>query len=227
MDTRDESKHLPADTLVRSSVFDGGENMDVQGNQAHRVFRKLAPGAKEKVMRIRSRQGGSRYVRSTGESCILTPEWYKMVCGWAGKEFRPDLNPLPKFQQNHASKPNPSPTSSRRQQKKSMQMLTRDQNGRPMVFFVHWSDHTLFLHPIDSEISGILKKCQWDGARGVIIVAVRTKETWFWSLGEVTVNWWDLPWDEPNFQDVHGGQHMQEPDTQYQAIAFDCLGDQQ
>ena len=68
---------------------------------------------------------------------------------------------------------------------------------------------------------------RWDGARGVIIVLVRNKETWFWSLGDVTVNWWDLPRDEPNFQDVHGGQHMQEPDTQYQAIAFNSLGDQQ
>ena len=47
------------------------------------------------------------------------------------------------------------------------------------------------------------------------------------ALWEVTVNWWDLPRDEPPFQDVHGGQHMQEPDTQYRAIAFDCLGDQQ
>ena len=55
---------------------------------------------------------------------------------------------------------------------------------------------------------------------------VRTKETWFWSLGEVTVNWWDLPRDEPIFQDVKGGKHMQEPDTQYGGKAFNCLDDQ-
>ena len=70
-----------------------------------------------------------------------------MVCDWAAEEFRPELNPLPKFQGDHASGLNPSSTSSRRQQKKVMRMLTRDQNGRPMGYFVPWSDHTLFLHP--------------------------------------------------------------------------------
>ena len=108
-----------------------------------------------------------------------------------------------------------------------MQMLTRDQNGRPMAFFVPWSDHTLFLHPKESKIVDIVQKCRCDGARGVMIVPVRTKETWFWSLGEVTVNWRDLPRDEPIYQDVHGGQHMHEPDTQYRVVAFDCLRDHQ
>ena len=87
VDTRDESKDLPGDTLVRSPVFDHGENRDVQGNQAHIVSGKSARRAKGKVLRICNRQGGSRYVRSTGESCILTPEWYKTVCDWAGEEF--------------------------------------------------------------------------------------------------------------------------------------------
>ena len=83
------------------------------------------------------------------------------------------------------------------------------------------------MHSKESEIAGKVKKSRWDGATGVIIGPVRTKETWFRSLGEVTVNWWDLLQDEPIFQDVHGGKHMQEPDTQYRAIAFDYLGDQQ
>ena len=114
VDTRDESKDLPGDTLVRSPVFDGGENMDVQGNQAHVVSRKPARDAKGKYLRICKRQGGSRYVRTAGESCILTPEWYKMVCDWAREGFRPQLNPLTKFHVDHACKPNPASTSSRR-----------------------------------------------------------------------------------------------------------------
>ena len=108
-----------------------------------------------------------------------------------------------------------------------MRMLTRDQNGCAMGLFVLWSDHRLFLHTKESEIASIVKRLRRDGSREVIIVPVRTKKTWFWSLGEVTVNWWDLSLDEPLFQDVHGGHHMQEPDTQYRAIAFHCLGDQQ
>ena len=150
-----------------------------------------------------------------------------MVCDWAGGEFRPELNPLPTFQGDHASKPNPSSTSSREQQKQNMRMLTRDENGRPMGHFVPWIDDKLFVHPKESEIAGIVKKCRWDGVRGVIIGPVRTKEIWFWSLGEVTVNWWDLPRDEPIFQDVQGGQHMKEPHTLYRVRAFDCLADQQ
>ena len=42
VDTRDESKDLPGHTLVRSPVFTGVENMDLQGNQAHLVSRKPA-----------------------------------------------------------------------------------------------------------------------------------------------------------------------------------------
>ena len=182
VNTRDESKDLPGDTFVMSPVFDHGKNMDVQGSQAHIVSKKPARSAKGKVLRIRNQQGGSRYVRSTAESCILTPEWYKMVCVRAEEEFRPKLNPLPKVQGDHASKPNPPLTCSRPQQKERMRMLTHDQNGRP-----------IFLHPKESEIAGIIKKCRWDGGRGVIFVVVRTKETCFWSLGEVTVNWRDLP----------------------------------
>ena len=147
VDTRDQSKDLPGDTLVRSPVSDGGENMDVQGNQAHIVSRKPARRAEEKDLRIRNRQGGARYVRSTGESCILTPDWYKMVCDWAVEGFRPELNPFPKFQGDHASKPNLASNSSRRRQKKHMRKLIGDQNGRSMGFFVPWSDNTFFLHP--------------------------------------------------------------------------------
>ena len=157
VDTLDESEDLRGDTLVRSPLSDSSEITDVQGNQAHIVSRKPAERVKGKVLRIQNRKGGSRYVRSTGESCMLTPEWYKMICDWARKEFRPELNPLPKFQGDNASKPNPLLTSSRRQHRERMQMLTCDRNGRPMGSFVPWSDHTLFLHPKESEIAGIFK----------------------------------------------------------------------
>ena len=75
VDTQNESKDLAGDTLVRSPVFDGGEKMDVPGNQAHIVSRKPARRARGRAPRIRNRQGGSRFVRCTGESCILTLEW--------------------------------------------------------------------------------------------------------------------------------------------------------
>ena len=150
-----------------------------------------------------------------------------MVCNSAGERFSPELNPLPKFQGDHASKPNLSSISGRRQQEKPERMLTCDQKCRPMGYFVPWSDHTFFLHLEESEIAGIGFKCRWDGGRGVIIVPVRTNKTWFWLLEEVTVNWWNLARDEPIFQDVHGGQHKHDPDTQCRAIAFDCFDDQQ
>ena len=163
VDTRDESKDVPGDSVIWSPVFDPGGKTDVKGNQAHIVFRKPAGRAKGRVLRSRNLKGGSRYVRSTGESCILTPGWYEIVCDWAGEEFRPELNPLPKFQGDHASKTNPWSTSGRRKQKKSMRMLTCDQNGRPMGFLVPWSDHKFFLHPKESETAVIVKKCRWDG----------------------------------------------------------------
>ena len=190
VDTQHELKDLSGDTLVRSPVFDGGENMDFQGNQAHIAFRKPARRAQGKVLRIRNRMGRSKYVGSNQDTCILTPEWYKMVCNWAGGAFLPQLNHLSKFQGDHAYQPNLSSTSSTHQQKKRMW---------PMVCFVPCRDHTLFLHPKESESAGMVKRCRCDGARGVIIVLVSTKESWFWSLAEVTVNWWDLHRDETIF----------------------------
>ena len=71
VDTWDESKDLRGDTLVWSPFFYGGENMDVQGNPAHPVSRKPVRRAKDLVLRMRNRKGGSRYVRCTGESYIL------------------------------------------------------------------------------------------------------------------------------------------------------------
>ena len=62
VNTRDESKGLLGDTLIRGQVFEDGEKMHVQGNQAHIVSRKPA---QRTVLRICNRQGGSRYVRST------------------------------------------------------------------------------------------------------------------------------------------------------------------
>ena len=132
VDTRGQSKDLPRDTVVWSPIFDSCENMDVQGNQAHIASRTPARHARGKVRRIRNRQSGSRYVRSSGEPCIFTPQWLQMVCDWAGEEFRPELDSLPKFQGDHALEPNPQSTSSRRQHKKCMRTLTCDQNGQPM-----------------------------------------------------------------------------------------------
>ena len=65
VDTGDESKDLTDDTLLRSPAFDGGEKLNIQGNQAHIVSRKPAGCAKGMVLRIRNRKGRSRYVRST------------------------------------------------------------------------------------------------------------------------------------------------------------------
>ena len=45
-------------------------------------------------------------------------------------------------------------------------MLTCDKNGRPMGYFVPWSEHTVFLHPKASEIASIVTKCRLEGARG-------------------------------------------------------------
>ena len=42
-----------------------------------------------------------------------------MVCDWAGEEFLPELNPLPKFQGYHASKQNQSSNYSRQQRKET------------------------------------------------------------------------------------------------------------
>ena len=59
------------------------------------------------------------------------------------------------------------------------------------------------------------------------MVPVRKREEWFWSLGEIAVDWWDIPKGEGMFWDGKHKMLSQEGHLQYRAVPFDALGIEQ
>ena len=43
-----------------------------------------------------------------------------------------------------------------------------------------------------------------DGARGVFLVPVKRHEAWLWALGELSLDWWDIPPDKKIFESSKG-----------------------
>ena len=59
--------------------------------------------------------------------------------------------------------------------------------------------HTLLLLPAARELPETVQKVLCEGGKGVIVVPVRKRERWFWRLGEIAVDWLDIPKGESIF----------------------------
>ena len=58
------------------------------------------------------------------------------------------------------------------------------------------------------------------------MVPVLKGQPWFWSLGEVAIDWWDFPASQKILVDEWGKTHRQGP-LKFRAVIFDCLGEHQ
>ena len=85
----------------------------------------------------------------------------------------------------------------------------------------------MFLFPPAHEVPETLQKVIWEGAKGVIVVLVRNREKWLWSLGQIAVEWRDIPKGDSIFWDGKGKMLSQEGHLQYRAVPFDALGIEQ
>ena len=56
------------------------------------------------------------------------------------------------------------------------------------------------------------------------MVLLQKREKWFWRLGEIAVDWWDIPKEESIFWDRKGKMLSQGGHLQYRAVHFDALG---
>ena len=52
--------------------------------------------------------------------------------------------------------------------------------------------YTVFLFPPARELPETVQRV-WEGGKGVRVVLVQQGEKWLWSLGEIAVDWWDIP----------------------------------
>ena len=50
---------------------------------------------------------------------------------------------------------------------------------------------------------------------------------WFWALGEVAVDRWDLPRHVPIFSDAEGWRYPQQKGVTTRVVLFDVLGNEQ
>ena len=77
------------------------------------------------------------------------------------------------------------------------------------------------------ELQETVHKVISEGGKGVRVVAVRKREKWFLNLGEIAVDWWDIPKGEGILWDGKGQMLSQESHLQYRAVLFDALGIEQ
>ena len=93
-------------------------------------------------------------------------------------------------------------------------MCSRLWGGRTDAFEQRWGAEMLFLLPPERCYRRVIDKILLEGARGILLVPVTKEASWYWALGELAVDWWDVPADTPMFADsqrraVSGEDHRQ------------------
>ena len=83
--------------------------------------------------------------------------------------------------------------------------------------------HILFLFLPARELPETVQKVIWEGGKGVIVLPVRKREKWFWTLGEIAVDCRDIPKRESILWDRKGRMLSQEGHLQYRVVHFDAL----
>ena len=81
--------------------------------------------------------------------------------------------------------------------------------AREDAFTKDWSGESLRINAPFSKMRDVVQKVIMDQARGIMIVPVWERQSWFWALGEMAPDWWDLPSDIPIYQDNAGNTYPQ------------------
>ena len=92
-----------------------------------------------------------------------------------------------------------------------------DSKGRPMQKF-------LWLHPPHHLLQDTVTKIVLDQGRGILLVPVRKQCAWFWTLGEVALDWWDLNPSVPLYRNTDGLILQQSPHWTTRVVLFDAQG---
>ena len=78
----------------------------------------------------------------------------------------------------------------------------------------------LFLLPQERCYRRVIDKTLLEGARGILLVPVTKEASWYWALGELAVDWWDVPADTPMFADSQGRAVSGEDHRQWRVVLF-------
>ena len=182
------------------------ERLQLSSRTAFRRGKQLRDEARIRgvsLAKVKSRLARRSHCFCTGQY-VLSPEWRRNVLDWAGAEFVPMCEPWDR----------PTRVRFHKGEKR------REKRG----FYIPWGNETLFLHPLATDSKMAVEKVVWDGSRGIAVVPVLKRESWFWALGEIAVDWWDLPPGELLFEDRWGVLHPQERNSCTRVVIVDALG---
>ena len=108
----------------------------------------------------------------------------------------------------------------------------RDEKANALV--QHWSygtpekgDHTdyfLWVHCPHFLLQQSVEKILLDQGRGIMLLPVQKKQSWFWQMGEVALDWWDLDPSIPIYCDDSGIIYKQSTKWTTRVVLFDALG---
>ena len=72
------------------------------------------------------------------------------------------------------------------------------------AFSKDWGRDQFWMNAPFSRMQDVVLKAIMDQAQGIMIVPVWKAHDWFWELGEIVLDWWDLPADQPVNEDNAG-----------------------
>ena len=79
--------------------------------------------------------------------------------------------------------------------------------GKADVWNTCWSAPLLWVQAPRAKWGAALQKALVDQAKGIAVIPVDKAKSWFWALGEVAVDWWDIPHHLPIFSDAEGWRY--------------------
>ena len=91
------------------------------------------------------------------------------------------------------------------------------------AFTKDWANFTLWINPPIRHIHLIAEKIYSDEARGIILIPVRPKSSWFRLLSYITFRWFDFPRDASIFEDTRGRLLPPWVGTQFRLCFSDAL----
>ena len=127
----------------------------------------------------------------------LDPQWFHRILDWAGDEFQPQRYPF--------ADPR-STIKVKRPGERAGVWVNTPKGGAAVTqgFNKTWHDDTIFVMCPHELLQPVAEKATWEGSRGIMFVPRHKSKEWFWGLGEVTVDWWDLAHDALCFRDKEG-----------------------
>ena len=82
--------------------------------------------------------------------------------------------------------------------------FTEHFGGGEKSFYRDWGQKPVSLHPSPHQWERCVTKHFVDGAKGIAVLPVSKKDPWFWAMGEVVIDWADIPMGTPLFVSGRG-----------------------